>query len=54
MFVTYLRFPSTYFAFLTWGVAGFMSAPTIASFVVHFFLVPVLLALTLFLAHREQ
>jgi hypothetical protein len=47
------RYPSTYGAFVVWGVAGFMGQPTIASFVVHFFILPVALLTILWLAHRE-
>ena len=47
------RYPSTYLALVTWGAAGFMSAPTFAAFLVHFAVVPLSLASMLWLAHWE-
>lgn len=47
------HYPSTYVGFVVWGTAGFMGQPTLASFVVHFGLLPILLFGCLWLAHRE-
>jgi hypothetical protein len=47
------RRPSNYVAMGVWGAAGFMAQPTLASFIVHFAVLPLLLALTLWLAHLE-
>ena len=44
---------STYAAFASWGGAAFTSVPTAASFVVHFVINPIFLALVIWLAHRE-
>ncbi len=44
---------STYIAIGIWVATGFMSQPTIASFVVHFAMVPVALALLIIIAHYE-
>jgi hypothetical protein len=46
-------YPSTYVALIVWGSTGFMATPTFASFMVHFFMVPAVLLLTLWLAHWE-
>lgn len=46
-------YPSSYLALVIWGAAGFMAQPTIASFLVHFFGIPALLYLCLWLAHWE-
>lgn len=46
-------YPSTYLAAAVWGCTGFMGQPTFASFLVHFFFVPALLFLVLWLAHWE-
>jgi hypothetical protein len=46
-------YPSTYLACLIWGAAGFMGQPTMAAFLVHFVIVPILLLLVLWLAHWE-
>ncbi len=40
-------------ALITWGAAGFMAQPTIASFAVHFIFVPIALMAMLWLAHWE-
>jgi hypothetical protein len=47
------RKPSTILGFAIWGTAGFMGAPTIASFMVHFAILPVVIFVTLWLAHWE-
>lgn len=47
------RYPSTYMALVVWGTAGFMGQPTFASFLVHFLIMPVVLAAMLWLAHWE-
>lgn len=44
---------STWLAFAVWGATGFMSQPTLASLVVHIVVSPLLLAATIFAAHRE-
>jgi len=44
---------STYAAFVVWGGAAFMSQPSIASFAVHFFILPPMLLALIWLAHRE-
>jgi hypothetical protein len=44
---------STYAAFALWGSSAFTAQPTIASFVVHFGVCPVLLILVIFFAHNE-
>ena len=44
---------STYMALIVWGAAGFMAQPTIASFAVHFFALPLGLLAVIWLAHRE-
>lgn len=44
---------STYAALATWGASGFMAAPTIASGFYHLTVLPVLIALTVWLSHRE-
>jgi hypothetical protein len=49
----YLMHWSTHAAFVTWGAGAFTSAPTIASFAVHFFVLPLALILCIMLAHRE-
>lgn len=46
-------YPSSYLALIVWGAAGFMAQPTIASFAVHFILLPILLLVILWLAHWE-
>lgn len=46
-------YPSTYIALVIWGATGFMAQPSIASFVVHFLIAPLLLLLALWLAHWE-
>jgi hypothetical protein len=46
-------YPSSYLALVVWGAAGFMAQPTIASFAVHFVLLPILLLAILWLAHWE-
>lgn len=51
--VKYLGNPSTYAAFVVWAVAGFMGQPTMASFLVHFFILPPMLAAVVWLAHAE-
>ena len=48
-----LKHWSTYMAFATWGVTGFMAQPTIASFVVHIFVTPIFLACVIWMAHHE-
>lgn len=48
-----LRHPSTWLAFVVWGTAGFMGHPTIASFVVHFAVMPPVLFLLVFTSHWE-
>jgi hypothetical protein len=53
MFHPFHTYPSSYLALVVWGAAGFMAQPTIASFLVHFLLVPVLLYACLWLAHWE-
>jgi len=45
--------PSVYLALVVWGATGFMAQPSFASFVVHLFIVPVLLFLVIWLAHYE-
>lgn len=44
---------STYGAFAIWGTAAFMAQPTLASFVAHFIILPLLIGGTLWLAHHE-
>lgn len=44
---------STYAAIGTWGASGFMAQPTIASGLYHIFVIPILLAFIVFLAHHE-
>ena len=44
---------STYIAVGIWVATGFMSQPTIASFAVHFAMVPAALALLIMIAHYE-
>jgi hypothetical protein len=44
---------SLYVALAVWGTAGFMAQPTLASFLVHFALTPVLLFLLILIAHWE-
>jgi hypothetical protein len=51
--VRYHRNPSTYLALVIWGATAFESQPTMASFIVHFTIVPALMAGTLWLAHWE-
>lgn len=46
-------YPSTYVALFVWGATGFMAQPSVASFLVHFLIAPVLLVLALWLAHWE-
>ena len=46
-------YPSSYVALVVWGATGFMAQPTIASFVVHFALAPILLLVLLWLAHWD-
>jgi hypothetical protein len=46
-------YPSSYIALVIWASAGFMAQPTIASFIVHFFFLPLLLLTVLWLAHWE-
>lgn len=45
---------STYAGLLVWGASGFMAQPTIASGLYHLFVLPALIALTIFLAHHER
>lgn len=47
------RYPSSYLALVVWGATGFMAQPTVASFAVHFVLVPIMLIAVLWLAHWE-
>lgn len=47
------HYTSNYIALVIWGATAFESQPTIASFVVHFTIVPALIVLTLWLAHWE-
>lgn len=44
---------SVYVALASWGTAAFMAQPTLASFVAHFAINPLLLALVIWLAHHE-
>ena len=44
---------STYAALVAWGSAGFMAQPTLASFAVHFLIMPLVLLAVIWLAHRE-
>lgn len=44
---------STYAALVVWGAAGFMAQPTLASFAVHFFGLPLGLLVVIWLAHSE-
>ncbi len=46
-------YPSSYVVFVMWGTAGFGYQPTLGAFVVHFILMPILILLALYLAHRE-
>lgn len=46
-------YPSSYLALVTWGATAFMAQPTVSSLVVHFIIVPLALATTLWLAHWE-
>jgi hypothetical protein len=45
---------STYVALASWGTAAFMAQPTLASFVAHFLINPLLLAGVILLAHHER
>ena len=47
------HYPSNYVGLIIWGATAFESQPTIASFIVHFTIVPALIVLTLWLAHWE-
>lgn len=51
--MTFHTKPSIYLAFAVWGATGFMAQPSFASFIVHLFIVPVLLGLIIWLAHWE-
>lgn len=44
---------STFGGFAIWGTAAFMAQPTVASFVAHFVLLPLLIVATLWIAHHE-
>jgi hypothetical protein len=44
---------STYMAFGVWGVTGFIAQPTLGSLFVHLIVTPVMLTLTIVIAHRE-
>ena len=44
---------STYAALASWGCAAFMAQPTLASFVVHFLINPMVLFIVIALAHHE-
>lgn len=45
--------PSTYVGLAAWGATGFMAQPSMASFLVHFIIAPVLIGATIWLAHWE-
>lgn len=47
------EYPSSYIGIVVWGATGFMGQPTFASFIVHFTIVPILIFLSLWLAHSE-
>lgn len=49
----WLKKPSTYVGIATWGASGFMAAPTIASGVYHLFVIPLLIASVIWMAHHE-
>ncbi|WP_439398462.1 hypothetical protein ACRQ5Q_14430 [Bradyrhizobium sp. PMVTL-01] len=44
---------STYAALASWGASSFMAQPTMASFVVHFAINPIILMMVIILAHHE-
>jgi len=44
---------STYAGFTVWGASGFMAQPSIASGIYHLVVLPLLIILTIALAHRE-
>ena len=44
---------STYATLVTWGAAGFMAQPSVASFVVHFTVIPAMVGVTIYLARKE-
>jgi len=49
----FFAYSSTYLVLVAWGASGFMAQPSFASFIVHFFVAPVMLILALQMAHWE-
>jgi hypothetical protein len=45
---------STYTGFMVWGAAGYGYSPSLGSLVTHILIIPPLVALTIFLAHRRM
>lgn len=52
-FHSFHNYPSTYLALIAWVAAAFTAQPTIASLFVHFFVLPIMILLVLWLAHWE-
>lgn len=49
----WLKKPSVYMGLATWGASGFMAAPTLASGFYHIFIIPLMIALLIWMAHHE-
>jgi uncharacterized membrane protein len=45
--------PSTIIGFVAWGAGGFGYQPSIGAFIAHFFIMPILLMLMVFVSHWE-